>query len=1318
MAVPTVTSIVPDSGPCGLMVLITGTDFLQDCSQVVFGTYSCGLDYQVISDTLISAIVPNGTGTNVDVKVTTSGGTNSSSTGKFTFHAYTGGGNSIPTVGVCTPGTSVYYSGIGGDSVSIAGTGFVTARKVFFGIVAAAEFTVNSSTSITAIAPQGEGTVYIYVESQYGTSVDADTDNDFTYPVGTLPTVTSIMPANGFPGDTVVITGDHFTEAGATGNDEADAVVFGTLYPDYIIVDDDHIRCDVPGNDSFLGGSVNVYVENGFGRSAAGAAFYYGSATTMVPKTVATANAVPLPKTPLTGWIVGTSQVAVTLTATYAGGPGIESTWYRLDGAAPVRVSSGDSFNVPYVEGSHRVDFWSIGKDGKKEPVNTGYVNMVGSTTVTVNGVPAIGGVNVSWNRIAITGVKYEVLLDTSNPPTTPYATLTGTGFTYKMPYGAAGIYIKVRAVTVDGTNFSYSNVAGPFQALGVDTDDLVDDAIDMMKLALNIRPPRIVSTLPAAPSADGTTYVVGDTCVWTWNNKLYRLGPDDVVPIMTSNTAPSGTASASSIYSASYDAWKAFNHTVGTSGADCWLTVNGTNTGWLKYDFGAGVTKIAKQFAITTRCGSANVATPREFTFYGSNDDSTWIGLLSVYGMTDWATWQGFKRVFDISNNSTAYRYYMLDITVGNLAAYVGMSKLEIATVATPEVGWSSLSYGWDVASGTLTADAIAANTITAGQIAAGAIGAEELAAQSVFARNLVVTDYENLIINSNSEMTLLSGMTSPVPITDPNYEFRGVYGPGAYGYGGVGCCRRITGTGTGNTILFEMGHTKAIPCRFGEQFRFTAKTRCYSVEASYGCRIGILGYDKDGTYVTGEATVSGYNGTTSYADQTVDFEVDHSDVAFVQVRLYFNGAAGNYGYYDNFYFRKKMGGTLIVDGSITADNIGALQITADKIAAGAIWAQNVNVGDYDNLIPNGNSELAIGAHDCAPSSYELDFRGVIAGNQYAGSNCRRLAGTAGGTSVYLALTRPIPVNKGDSYHFEAQAKVGSADGAYGCALYLQVRNSANDTTTESAASTPVHNATSYGPISVDIDIANTSSAWLNVYARVTTSSGVYGYFDNLYLRRKMNGSLIVEGSILASVSLTTPVINGGTATFTVAGSPTKTCTISGSSIVSDNGTDVCTINGGTISGGKMTGTTITGGIIRSAASGSRVEINGTADYDKIFFYGTDTGGSPGQLAVINNELILQPPRNSTYHFPQLYFVSEAASSRVSFNTDLFEVTGKIVPNTDWASATSVDGIFIQESTPTVANRWKLYWDNTNKKLLVARSTSIYKSTAFVTGP
>lgn len=70
-------------------------------------------------------------------------------------------------------------AGVGGDTVTISGSGFTDATRVDFGGVSAA-MTVDSDIEITAVSPPGTGTVDITVITLNGTSATGPADQ-FTY---------------------------------------------------------------------------------------------------------------------------------------------------------------------------------------------------------------------------------------------------------------------------------------------------------------------------------------------------------------------------------------------------------------------------------------------------------------------------------------------------------------------------------------------------------------------------------------------------------------------------------------------------------------------------------------------------------------------------------------------------------------------------------------------------------------------------------------------------------------------------------------------------------------------------------------------------------------------------------------------------------------------------------------------------------------------------------------------------------------------------------------------------------------------------------
>jgi len=164
------------------------------------------------SSTSITAVAPAGTGT-VDVTVTTAAGT--SAPGPADTYTYG------PTVTGIGPSTG---PGSGGTSVTISGTALGEATSVAFGS-AAASFTVNSPTSITAIAPSDAGVVDVRVTTPEGTTPARAVDR-FTYIPA--PSVGGLSPSSGLEtgGTSVKVAGANFTGATSVKFGAANAASF------------------------------------------------------------------------------------------------------------------------------------------------------------------------------------------------------------------------------------------------------------------------------------------------------------------------------------------------------------------------------------------------------------------------------------------------------------------------------------------------------------------------------------------------------------------------------------------------------------------------------------------------------------------------------------------------------------------------------------------------------------------------------------------------------------------------------------------------------------------------------------------------------------------------------------------------------------------------------------------------------------------------------------------------------------------------------------------------------------------------------------
>ena len=170
--IPSVTGVSPSSGPLGggTTVMITGTGF-SGATMVTFGATPAA-SFTVNGTTSITATASPGSAGPADVTVTNPGGTSAtSSVHQFTYVA-------APAVSALTPSI-----GSQGTVVTVTGTNLIGASTVNFGIAPATGITVASATSLTAVVPEGTGTVDVTVTTPIGTSATSSAD-EFTYSSG------------------------------------------------------------------------------------------------------------------------------------------------------------------------------------------------------------------------------------------------------------------------------------------------------------------------------------------------------------------------------------------------------------------------------------------------------------------------------------------------------------------------------------------------------------------------------------------------------------------------------------------------------------------------------------------------------------------------------------------------------------------------------------------------------------------------------------------------------------------------------------------------------------------------------------------------------------------------------------------------------------------------------------------------------------------------------------------------------------------------------------------------------------------------------
>lgn len=210
---PSVLELQPPKGPVagGQEVRIQGAH-LDTATEVRFGATS--VPFVIVSSETLHATAPQGEAPTVDVRVSTPEGISAVSPGdEFSYVS------KVPEISGVAPNKG---PAAGGNAVTISGSEFFGVTDVKFGARSASGFTVNSSSSITAVAPPAtvEKTT-IQIETTFGPSAPewcvhrgnkGGSCSIRDYYKFLEPTVTGVTPSSGpaSGGTAVTLTGTGF----------------------------------------------------------------------------------------------------------------------------------------------------------------------------------------------------------------------------------------------------------------------------------------------------------------------------------------------------------------------------------------------------------------------------------------------------------------------------------------------------------------------------------------------------------------------------------------------------------------------------------------------------------------------------------------------------------------------------------------------------------------------------------------------------------------------------------------------------------------------------------------------------------------------------------------------------------------------------------------------------------------------------------------------------------------------------------------------------------------------------------------------------
>ncbi|MBJ7935650.1 MULTISPECIES: hypothetical protein [Bacillus cereus group] len=175
--------------------------------------------------------------------------------------------------------------------------------------------------------------------------------------------------------------------------------------------------------------------------------------------------------------------------------------------------------------------------------------------------------------------------------------------------------------------------------------------------------------------------------------NKAESGGESSVnlIPVMTSNTTPSGVVSASAESLSNGPAYRAFNSTT-NSWEDRWFVETFVAGTWLMYKFNTPTAISSYEiYPVVDDNGLEVSRSPKDFKLFGKNEGGQYVELDARIGVTDWLG--GVPKRFSFQNQNT-YQYYQLSVlaTNGDKSLEIGELKMFGGSLVYAEQGeWIS---------------------------------------------------------------------------------------------------------------------------------------------------------------------------------------------------------------------------------------------------------------------------------------------------------------------------------------------------------------------------------------------------------------------------------------------------------------------------------------------------------------------------------------------------------------------------------------------------------------------------------------------------
>lgn len=254
-------------------------------------------------------------------------------------------------------------------------------------------------------------------------------------------------------------------------------------------------------------------------------------------------------------------------------------------------------------------------------------------------------------------------------PESTQYSTSTVVGdivgIVLDLDIGTLGFYKNGAFLGVSHTNVKELGEVYPILTFGT---------TDSKSVTINFGATSFEQAIPKGYySYDGNQSNFNNKILLSSGGKTYSLTPlmykdETTTPKMTSNTAPSGRAFASSVYNTSVEPWLAFDRS-----DSFYMSASSGGAGHLGYEFNNSIS--VGKYSVR----SANVITrsPKDWTFEGSNDGINW-DVLDTQTNQTWTAINTDKEYVIDTSRIKGYKMYRLNWTANGGNTYTSIGELK----------------------------------------------------------------------------------------------------------------------------------------------------------------------------------------------------------------------------------------------------------------------------------------------------------------------------------------------------------------------------------------------------------------------------------------------------------------------------------------------------------------------------------------------------------------------------------------------------------------------------------------------------------------